>query len=67
MATQSFRGAGGAGAVGTPRPGRDRAIRIDAAAAKGAGERRRQAYARGWVLALDVNQRLTEMSGTRSR
>ncbi|HET7131820.1 MAG TPA: hypothetical protein VFJ95_06205 [Gammaproteobacteria bacterium] len=62
---QKFRGAGGAGAVHTPpaRPvtaapsgaePRDTASRFGA-------ECRRQAHARGWVLALDVERRLREV------
>ena len=66
MGMQKFRGAGGAGAVGTPRAQPVAAAHSVASDTGDAGapfgpERLRPASARGWVLALDVERRLKEV------
>ncbi|HEX5045946.1 MAG TPA: hypothetical protein VFX89_02405 [Gammaproteobacteria bacterium] len=64
MGTQSFRGAGGAGAVRTSRTqldlDRDGAARSDVEGAPDLLGRPRP-RGRGWVLSLDVERRLREV------
>jgi hypothetical protein len=58
MGTQKFRGAGGAGAVGTPL---GQTANAGSVSAHVRAERRRPGYVRGFVLALDVERRLREV------
>jgi hypothetical protein len=65
MGMQKFRGAGAAGAVHTP-PAQPATAAHSVAAPRATASRfrpecQRQAYARGWVLALDVERRLREV------
>jgi hypothetical protein len=68
MGTQSFRGAGGAGAVRTSRAQlealderNDTPLEAPRAFSQLEGDRRRNSRGRGWVLSLDVERRLREV------
>jgi len=66
MGIQSFRGAGGAGAIGTPRAQPKTAFEDNDIAAMGTGARapldgEQKSSGRGWVLSLDVERRLREV------
>jgi len=68
MGIQSFRGAGGAGAIGTPRAQKTafedssiNAVGTGSATARLDGEQPLKPSGRGWVLSLDVERRLREV------